>query len=106
MPASRPATASAAAVSIDMAPCSKSRNSQSKPAVRIALAISTERATRMPNPSDTSPFSSRCRAGFWIASIVTLQTYFAERLLPFRLDAEKFGDLGEPRALLLVGGCE
>src|ERR1700730_5398590 len=70
MPASSPAFASCAAVSIDMALCSRSRNSQSKPAVFIALAISTERAVRTPKPSETSPRARRSRATLRIAGSV------------------------------------
>src|SRR5712671_5411148 len=62
MPASSAAMAICDAVSIDIALCSRSRKSQSKPAVFIALAISTERAARTPNPSESSPRSSRSRA--------------------------------------------
>src|SRR3982075_1859651 len=51
IPASSAAMAICDAVSIDIALCSRSRKSQSKPAVFIALAISTERAARSPRPS-------------------------------------------------------
>src|SRR5580704_16847612 len=62
MPASSAAIASCDAVSIDMALCSRSRNSQSKPAVFAALAISTDFATRTPKTSATSPRARRSRA--------------------------------------------
>ena len=62
MPASSAAVAICAAASIDMVPCSRSSNSQSNPADFIAMAISTLRVIRTPQPSDSSPFSSRSRA--------------------------------------------
>ena len=62
IPVSSEATAIVVANSIDIGPCSRSMNSQSKPLVFIILAISTVRAVLIPTPSDISPFSSRSRA--------------------------------------------
>ena len=62
MPASSAAVEIWAQASSDMTPCSMSRNSQSKPATAIALAISTLRVMRMPTPSDSWPASSFSRA--------------------------------------------
>src|ERR1043166_9655340 len=61
-PASSAPTAIWQAVSRVSEPCSRSMNSQSKPAVFIALATSTVRVNLMPTPSDNSPRSSRSRA--------------------------------------------
>jgi hypothetical protein len=58
MPASNAAVAIWAQASSDMTPCSISRNSQSKPATAIALAISTLRVRRTPTPNDNWPCSS------------------------------------------------
>src|ERR1700722_3761362 len=82
MPASSAATAICAAASIDIVPCSRSRNSQSKPAVFMAMAISTLRVMRTPVPSDSSPCSSFSRATL---RIVGMTCPFAG-LLPARGD--------------------
>ena len=62
IPASSAAVEICAQASSDITPCSISRNSQSKPATAIALAISTLRVMRMPTPSDSLPCSSFSRA--------------------------------------------
>src|ERR1700737_790309 len=62
MPASSAAVEICAHASSDITPCSISRNSQSKPATAIALAISTLRVMRTPTPSDSWPCSSFSRA--------------------------------------------
>ena len=54
MPVSSAATDISQAVSIDMELCSRSRNSQSKPAVSMILAVSTLRAWRSTMPSESS----------------------------------------------------
>ena len=66
MPASWAATAIWVATSRSMALCSMSMNSQSKPAVFMALPMSTVRACRTPTPMASSPASSRFLAAFWI----------------------------------------
>ena len=62
MPESWAATAISQAVSIDIAPCSRSRNSQSKPAAFITLMMSTLRTSRTPMPIASSFFLSRALA--------------------------------------------
>src|SRR5476651_428550 len=62
MPESWAATQISAAVSIDMMPCSRSRNSQSKPAAFITFTISTLRTRRMPMPTASWFFLSRALA--------------------------------------------
>src|SRR6516225_8076499 len=54
MPASSAAVEICAQASSDITPCSMSRNSQSKPATAMALAISTLRVMRTPTPGDSA----------------------------------------------------
>jgi hypothetical protein len=61
IPASSAAMEIWAQASSDMTPCSISRNSQSKPATAIALAISTLRVIRTPTPSDSWVARPDCR---------------------------------------------
>src|SRR5262249_7864172 len=62
MPESWAATQISAAVSIDMTPCSRSRNSQSKPAAFITLMMSTLRTRRTPMPTASWFFLRRALA--------------------------------------------
>jgi hypothetical protein len=69
MPASSAAVEICAQASSDITRCSMSRNSQSKPASAMALAISTLRVMRTPTPSDSWPCSSFSRATLRTAGI-------------------------------------
>src|SRR6266446_2876917 len=71
MPASSAATEIEYAVSTEVGPCSRSMNSQSKPAVFITLAISTPRTARTPIPIAMPPFDSSSFAGFTMRCILS-----------------------------------
>ena len=62
MPESCAATEIAQVVSIDIDPCSRSRNSQSKPAAFITLMMSTLRTRRTPIPTASWFFFRRALA--------------------------------------------
>ena len=62
MPESCAAIEISQAVSIDIAPCSRSRNSQSKPAAFITLMMSTLRTSRTPMPTASWFLLSRALA--------------------------------------------
>src|SRR5216683_8432809 len=64
MPESWAATQISAAFSIPITPCSRSRNSQSKPAAFITLMMSTLRTSRTPMPTASWFLFSRALAAF------------------------------------------
>ena len=71
MPESWAATEISQAVSIDIEPCSRSRNSQSKPAAFMTLMMSTLRTSRMPMPTASWFFFSRALAALIAKAIVS-----------------------------------
>src|SRR5256885_2091962 len=64
MPESGAATQISAAFSMPITPCSRSRNSQSKPAAFMTLMMSTLRTSRTPMPTASWFFFSRALAAF------------------------------------------
>src|SRR5258708_14449769 len=81
MPESCEATAISQAVSIDMAPCSRSRNSQSKPAAFITLMMSTLRTRRTPMPTASWFFLSRALAALTAIAMVSPVVFCARLAL-------------------------
>ncbi len=71
MPESCAAMAISHAVSIDMDPCSRSMNSQSKPAAFMTFTMSTLRTSRMPMPIDSSFFFRRALAALTANAILS-----------------------------------
>src|SRR3954467_10484024 len=69
MPESCAATQISAAFSIPITPCSRSRNSQSKPAAFITLMMSTLRTSRTPMPTASWLRLSRALAAFTAVAI-------------------------------------
>src|ERR671912_289971 len=82
MPESCAAVATSQAVSIDIEPCSRSRNSQSKPAAFITLMISTLRTSRTPMPTASWFFLSRALAALTAIAMVR----FYEQALGFNVE--------------------
>ena len=71
MPESCAAIAISQAVSIDIDPCSRSMNSQSKPAAFMTFTMSTLRTNRMPMPIDSSFFFRRALAALTANAILS-----------------------------------
>jgi len=63
--------AASQAVSIDIDPCSRSMNSQSKPAAFMTFTMSTLRTSRMPIPIDSSFFFRRALAALTANAILS-----------------------------------
>src|SRR6476620_4349554 len=89
MPESWAATQISAAVSIDITPCSRSRNSQSKPAAFITLMMSTLRTSRTPMPTASWFFFSRALAAL-TAVAISVPPGFRPVVCGARLDSMTF----------------
>src|SRR5689334_7825637 len=90
MPESWAATQISAAFSMPMTPCSRSRNSQSKPAAFITLMMSTLRTNRTPMPIASWFLLSRALAEFTAVAISRFPPGFRPVIGGARLDSMTF----------------